>query len=438
MGWSPSNPVERRLVRVDDDWIAFAADKSARLLYWQVNQQDLPLLHTYFQIQCENASAVIALHSSITSAEITHYPQQLTQELYHFYQQRREPSRQQGINADWQLPEREEKQSPFAYFWQAVTSMMQQHPDIFPALVLVLQPVEVKQPEQLSSILAQLLMHLQAHPQQAASIRMVLYGDQPEWVAEVKQQFPERVQIIQRDYGMQSVPRELIATSSERGASGNFRRLFIELSETLVNNDAARLEKLKAAALQITQSEKWFDQSVVVLLISGAAYLKWQQPDRALHEYQQATEAGKQAVAAQHPAGDKLVANALFGQASVHLSEKAYAKAAACYAEAAQHSALAEDAILTVEAWRMNAFCQQKEGETELQINAGLAALEAGQQLDPATRTASSLPMAAQALLTASAGWHWRRQREQAEQRLHALFGENWQQQLDATTGGNA
>ncbi len=95
---------------------------------------------------------------------------------------------------------------------------------------------------------------------------------------------------------MASVPRELLAESGERGPSGEFRRLFVMLTETIEGGSPARLEELRAAALKVAEREQWFDQCVVVHLIAGAAYLKWRDCERAIEAYRSAADSGMRAV----------------------------------------------------------------------------------------------------------------------------------------------
>ncbi|MBC8932009.1 hypothetical protein IAI15_37085, partial [Escherichia coli] len=60
-----------------------------------------------------------------------------------FYDSRREGSAAQGVRADWQPPYDDGK-NPLLYLFAVADSLMQHHPDIFPAMVFVLEPVKVR------------------------------------------------------------------------------------------------------------------------------------------------------------------------------------------------------------------------------------------------------------------------------------------------------
>lgn len=94
-----SNPIERRFMQAHDDWLTFAGNKKAKLLLWQANEADEPLLKTYFQVQEENACAVIQFDDVFETAE--QFTDAIIKHIIHFYHQRREGAAAAGITADW-------------------------------------------------------------------------------------------------------------------------------------------------------------------------------------------------------------------------------------------------------------------------------------------------------------------------------------------------
>ncbi|CAJ3258736.1 Uncharacterised protein [Burkholderia pseudomallei] len=370
------------------DWQRFAKDRAARLMIWQTNEADAQLVQLYFQTQEEMSSAVIVMRSDFVDG--AHYAPALTDELIRFYDSRRDASNAQGLRADWQPP-RDDGGHSVLRFLSVADSLMQHHPDIFPAMVFALQPAQVRDDAALARWLGEWLHVIETSPRLGARVRFVLPRIDAEPFEPLQQQHSRTVHIVKGRYTMASVPRELLAESGERGPNGEFRRLFVELSETIGDGDPARLERLRAAALQIAEREQWLDQCVVVHLIAGAAYLKWHDHERALDAYRRATESGERVAGAGHPAGHKLVANGLFGEASVHLTHKAFAPAAYCYERAAASMTASRDALMTVEAWRMSAVCWEKAGEREHALEAGFNALDAGLLIDESMRLNSNL-----------------------------------------------
>lgn len=386
--WQPTNPVERRFMDAHTDWMRFAKDRAARLMIWQTNETDAQLVRLYFQVQDETSCAVRTMRAAFVDEAC--YAQRLTDELVAFYESRRQASNAQGLRADWTAPGNCDVH-PVRHLITVADSLMRHHPDIFPAMVFVLEPASVRDGAAWSRWLHGLLSVIGGSPRLSERLRFVVPCTDVAPLAGLLQHHPTAVHVAYGRYSMASVPRELLAESGERAASGEFRRLFVMLSETIEGGTPARLEALRVSALTVAQRERWFDQCVVVHLIAGAAYLKWHDCGRAIDAYRSAADSAMHAVDARHPAGHKLVAYALFGEASAHLTQKDFTHSAYCYERAAASTAAAHDGLMTVEAWRMSAVCWEKAGEREHALEAGFNALDAGLLVDESLRLKSSL-----------------------------------------------
>ncbi|MDR5820550.1 hypothetical protein [Caballeronia sp. LZ043] len=419
--WHPSNPVERRLMAVHEDWLCFRNSARASLLYWQANEADLRMVEVYVQRQRMLSNAVLQLTSRFDHAD--QYARALAQEIIAFYEARREGARANGVAADWHAPD-PQGETPTAYLLALTRSLLRHHPDVFPELVLMLEPVQVSKPNAFERWLNDLLDGIERDAWQAARVRFVLTGTDADAFAWLRQRRPEQMVVVQGHYGMESLPRELLVESDQRGPQGDFQRLFVGLSEALGKDDAVRLESLRAEALAIASKQSWFDQSVTVHLIAGAAYLKWNESGLALDAYEQATQAARQALNAGHAAGNKLAVNSLFGEASVHWMQRKYARAAERYEQAASFAQAEQDGILCIEAWRMVGECMNQMRRQEDALEANFRALDFGLWIDPALRANSNVQHVAQQALRCVGMWHKRR--GELTSRLMALYGENW------------
>jgi tetratricopeptide (TPR) repeat protein len=299
-------------------------------------------------------------------------------------------------------------------------SLMQHHPDVFPGIVLVVQPDEVGDWAALEDWLDHLLRALASLPALSGRLRVVLPTVGPSRCARLAARRPDAVRVVHGRYAMQGLARELLAQSGERGPGAEFRRLFVELTEAVSRDDAARLESRRAAALEVARARRWPDQAVVVHLLTASAYLKRRDYGGALTAYRQAGGAAGQAIGQHHPAGHKLAVNALFGEASVQLMNGAHAHAAHCYERAAAAAALARDAVLGVEAWRMSALCWHRAGERDHALEAGFNALDAGRDIDAAQRANGNLRLVIEWMIQQVGAFG--RRRGDLEQRVSALF----------------
>lgn len=422
--WQPSNPVERRFMDAHADWLTFAEQPQARLLYWQVNDDDHHLLNTYFQVQEENSCCAMRLYIDFIDGD--QYANDITDYLIQFYEQRRENSLAQDIQAYWQAPKKAITSSSTQYLLQVTQSLTEYHPDIFPGFLFVFYPSNLTSFQKMESWLSELLDETEHGKWATKTMRYVMYGDEEFPFSSIQKATPDLVYHLHNRYYCENVAREMVADSNERGDSGKFRRLFVELTETMKNNDRTRLESLSKSALAISNKAGWFDQSVVVHLIAGAAYLSWKDADASLTSYQDALTSAKQAKEANHPAGNKLIVNALFGISSVYLKQNDYQRAAEHYDQIPEYSLADEDYILSVEADRMRAFCWEFADDSDKAIEAAFEGVDAGLLMEEQYRLASSLPV-----LT-----HWLYQRinklsalyDEMSEKFEQLYGKDWKE----------
>ncbi|WP_250490425.1 hypothetical protein [Caballeronia sp. INML2] len=420
--WHPTNPVERRFMAVHDDWLSFAKDKQAQLLYWHTSEADQRMLAAYIQRQDKLSSAVLRPQSSFEDAN--QYAGAVADEIVAWYESGKEGSMANGITADWTPPSRDRNEAATPYLLRLTGSLMRHHPEVFPQLVLVLEPEPIRKPADFERWLDELLGGLERNAWQTERLRLVLTGTDANPLPWLTKQRPHQAKVLHGRYHMEALPRELVAESDERGPDADFRRLFVALNDTITNGTPAQLETLRSQALAITKAQTWPDQSVVVHLLAGAAYLKWNSPELALSAYQEATQAGRQAAQAGHAAGNKLTINGLFGEASVYWMQADYRRAAERYTQAAELAQAEGDGFLSVEGWRMCSECFAQMNRDEPSIDAGLRALDAGGLIPVPLRANSNLQMVAQSLLKRVGRFHERR--SELTSRLAVLYGEDW------------
>jgi hypothetical protein len=419
--WLPTNPVERRLVKAHDDWDSFARSSDSALLYWSSSDEDSALIETFLQTQQSLTSAFMRLSSPFALSKDFGFA--LASEIVDFYDAHREGSIAGGIDANWRAPAIG-RLAGHEYMLAVMQSLMKAHPDIFPAMVIVLEPSGVADTKAFERWLDMLLSAFLVVRAASAPVRFVIHGTDIAPLPWLTARRPADVKIVRGVYHMQSISRELIADSGERGPSGQFRRVLVELSETLSRNDPGRFKLLEKTALDIAGKENWFDQAVVVHLIAGATWLRWNDPVAALASYRMGTQAAMHAVETGHQSGRKLAVNALFGEASVHLMGNQHRQAANSYAQAAALAEADKDGLLAVEAWRMHAYCLDKLRRDDDALESDFRALNAGMLIAEPLRANSNLQMVVQSLMKRVGVFHFRR--GELNRRLAAVFGDQW------------
>jgi tetratricopeptide (TPR) repeat protein len=106
-------------------------------------------------------------------------------------------------------------------------------------------------------------------------------------------------------------------------------------------------------------------------------------------------------VAAEHPAGRKLVLQTWFGQAGAHLADGDEAQAVVCYDQATAVAQQDRNPILAIEAQRMAGYCRWRQGDVDGALVCYGRALAMGAQLRAEVRGMTTLPLAAVDMLRA-------------------------------------
>jgi len=220
-----------------------------------------------------------------------------------------------------------------------------------------------------------------------------------------------------------STAQETFAQETTTGPAGVFRNLLMGVVVLMEKGTADQVRARALDALSFARKQHWADQEVVLRIMVAGALLKESRHAEAIKVYQVARQAAERALDASHPAGRKLALQAWFGEAGAHLAAGDVPAAAECYDTAAQVAMHDRNPLMTLEAFRMGAFCHARDGDREGAIERGLCALEVGARLDRAARPMTTLPVAAVDLLRVVEPARVQ-QLEQVKARLHHAIGD--------------
>jgi tetratricopeptide (TPR) repeat protein len=229
---------------------------------------------------------------------------------------------------------------------------------------------------------------------------------------------------------------------NQEGPDAEFRVLFMKLSNQAEKKDIDGAEQTATLALAVAQAQGWYQMQVVVHMALGACYLQVQELDKGLKCYRTATETAREAKAAEDPAGPKLEIQTLFAEASVVFAKGEYPAAAEIYQEAAPLAEQAEDPLLTMEGWRMAAYCHEMEEQFETSVHYGKLALDAGETLPEDQRAQSTLAYDGDGMLRVIEKAKKKHEAKglpevwEIEERMETLLGENWRDGLVTNTEG--
>jgi tetratricopeptide (TPR) repeat protein len=391
------NPVERRLVDLCNHWEDFRTNTAKRLLVWRVPDNAGRLLQCFFEVQKHETpystnDLFIVFDAPFENS--IQYSRALKEALAGQYDASREDLKQQGITPDWQFTPEQFPDSATGFI-QSLCAFGSKHHQTIGHLVAVFLPQNVANN---NAFAGWLVRALEAGVSERLRLVVIDFMETPR-LAGLVDAGHELVYVDTPPIDALAMAQETFAQEGGVGPAAVFRNFLMGIV-TLIDKSSADQVKAKAAdAFAFAQKQHWADQEVVIALLVASAFLKEKRFDEAIKIYESARQAALQTVASGHPAGQKLVLQTWFGEAGAHLAAGDVLRASACYDQAASVAQGIPEPVLTIEAFRMAAFCHARLGNRDAAVERGAHAMDFGQRLKPAVRGMTTLPLAAVDLL---------------------------------------
>lgn len=455
------NAIEKRLDLLEGQWNEFAEDPEPRLLRWLAKNDEAQVVLGFIEQQRAGCGEVPDLFIRLESPfeEPLQHGFALRDEFLKLYAEMTEDEdfrkelAADGIDVEWKCPDSAPGGSDIAAFTQCCASFRQYYDGGMLNLAVALTPPGMANgPEWAQWLLAFVRSGL------PANVRfLVLDTAEAPVLDDLAKAEPKLVRTIEPELNMEAAPKELLREAGGTGPGVAFRRHFFEITEAAGKGNLAKVEQLVPTALAIASEHNWLDQQVVIHMAMGAAYLGAGKCAEALATYRKAGQAAADTAMQGHPAGQKLVLQALLSEGAALLSDKQHGEAAKVYEKAAAEATAQKDHLMTLESWRMAAFCHEMAAERDAAWECGCKALDAGELLEDKLRSNSTLPYAGQGLLRLlerpkkqpqeKRGWIQRflehdekeeedpyeERRQFIMDRMGKLIGPNWQKKLEAT-----
>jgi hypothetical protein len=393
------NPVERRLALLCGDWVDFCADPSKRLLVWQVPENATRLVQCFFEVQkldLEYSSRDVFVVFQPPFEHSLQYSRELKQALKGQYEASRDDLAAQDLPADWGFDPAQVPDTPAAVLG-ALRSFGSKYHETIGHLAAVLMPGAVTDPDAFEGWVLRALDTALPERLRLAVVDSIEHPRFPGLTADRD----ARIAVQRPAVDGLSTAQETFAQEPATGPAGVFRNLMMGVVSLVEKGSADRVKAKAKDALAFARKQGWADQEVVLRLLVAGALLKERRHEEAIGVYRNARDAATRALAAEHPAGQKLVLQTWFGQAGASLAAGDAAEAARCYEEAAAVAERDRNAILAIEAFRMASFCHAKAGDASAAVDRGRQAMQVGQGLNPEVRGQTSMPIAAVDLLRA-------------------------------------
>lgn len=391
------NPVEQRLVSLCNYWDAFRSDLTKRLLIWQVPDNVLRLLQCFFEVQkheTEYSTGDLFIAFDAPFENSIQYSRALKEALAGQYDASREDLQKQGITPDWRFTPQDFPDSATG-FVRSLVSFFSAHQNTVNHLAAVLMPSSVTSDD---AFVAWIKRSLDSGFPETLRFVVVDTVESPRLSALTGLKHP-LVYVDSPPLDGLTTAQETFAQEPTFGPAGVFRNYLMGLVTLIEKGSAEQVQAKAADALAFARKEQWADQEVVIAMIVAGAFLKEKKFEKAIDGYQKARLSASLTAKTGHPAGQQLILQTWFGEASAHLAAGNAAQAAVCYDQAAIVAQQIPNLILAIEAFRMGVFCHARLNNRDAAIERGSQAMTLGEQLEPDARAMSTLPIAAVDLL---------------------------------------
>jgi tetratricopeptide (TPR) repeat protein len=418
------NAIERRLEELEERWNAFAEDPTPRLLRWAVEAQSLAVVEGFVELQRDGDGDVpdYFLRFDEPFVDPRNHGFVLTAALERAYGEARPGLADAGFAA-WSAPGVRLGEPDVAAFARYCATFQAHHAPMMLRLAVVLAPEAVT-----DAMAWQRWLLALVRADVPEGVRFVLLdpAEAPQLDALCAAE-PRLVRSEVVDLDMPAAIQELANAAAGDDPGSQFRVHFVALTNAAGRSPLPAAGEAAQRALAIATQHGWSAMQVVVYSALASAYLGAGHADSAVAAYQAARAAALEAGQQGDPSAPTLVVQSWLGEGAAYVSAGRFAEGAPVYEAAAPVAAACGNGLMTLEGWRMAAYCHEQAGDADAAWRCGQQALDAGAALDDATRDVSTLPFAGQGLLRVAQRWAYASEADAVRARLAALLGPNWE-----------
>jgi hypothetical protein len=424
-----NNPISIRLEKLQDQWREFRENSKAVLLHWIFKPNEFEMLRAFLEVENSDRGEFPDVFFTFTEpfSDYSSYGFSIAESLAAKYTELRADIEAADLQANWKCPPKSDGENDLGYLMRAAHSLQKHYEEFIEQLVLVLTPESIKKKEDWIVWLENSVIMAKG-----PGVRLVIPDNEQLQFQQLPASELEKVLTRKADLNMDAAYNELVQASGESGSGQDFRVHFVACVSALGNKDLPSAQTQADKALAVCEKEKWPNLSVAIHLAMGSGYLAAKDYDRSLTMYDCARKKSDEYAATNPEAGAKLAVQSIFGKCGVLVVQKRNEEAAAGYEEAATIAADHKEELLQLEGLRMAAFCHWRNKNPEEALRCGNAALDAGEKMAPEKRSQTTLPFVGKEMLAIAKKWLHRPEREQLENRLSLLLGENWEESGDA------
>jgi len=423
------NAIVRRVDKLRALWNEFVLDPDARVVRWLIKPDEWDLVRAFVEVESGETGECpeFFIQFDRPFASSTRYGIELSQDMCARIDASKEELAEMGLDTSWKPPAVKGIADPRVLLAHCA-SLCDHYADI-EYLALVLLPSEVRSHSAWDTWLQKLV-----GADIPENVRFLVCDDaarpQLELLAAAE---PKRVMSQTPDLDMPSAYNELVKEHRGAGGAGaDFREHFTGLTTAIGKGDLDAARKAGDAALKVARANKWPLQEVTAFMGLASAHLAAGDAKEAVNCYRAARKASASLQGDEAAAGAKVDVQTRLSEGAALVSAGAFVEAAAVYEETAPIAEKQEDHLMTIEGWRMAAYCHEQAKDREAAWKCGQAALKAGEALEPDERKNTTLGYAGAALLRLTKKRPYKDKATALRRQIGKLLGPDWEKDIQS------
>lgn len=427
------NPITRRLDVMQEKWMEFEAVPDLRIGRWLLENNEVDMISGLLAVENTEAaklsSFLLRYETSFTGPDA--YPGALISDFWNFLHSEEAQKDLEEANIDIsqvRLPEEKGTDS----WLRLMASFAEVFPDPEAKIIAYLAPSEKKDISAWKTWLSELIQR--PFPKR---VRIMLMDtvEMPEY-DDLQNDFPDRFHTIKPNLDMEGAMQEILDEASKDYPDDPgfaYQKKMVAMANEVTKKRMAEAESLAKEALQITEARQWPHLAVSVFMVLGNGYLRVNDVDRSIANFEKAREKARITAETDPQAGKHMEVQTIFGLAGCHMGKNDYKGAAAVYLEGCPVAGEIPSNNMSLECYRMAAYCFEFEKDYQPAWENYQKALEVGKEMTDEEKKSSTLAYVGDGLLRMAPKVGEGRQQKDIEADMAALLGENWKDNLVKT-----
>jgi len=390
------NPIAWRLDLVHNSWVEFSELPDARVLCWLVMPDEVRMVEAFIAVASDERGGTLPdLFVQLGSPfEAPHgYGFALCGEFAGIAK-RLHAGLDDPATPEWSPPQAVRGEDDVS-LWLRTSASFHQHYQLHGHFVTVLQPSAIADA-------AAFQIWLQRFAAAAAPNQRLIVLDHVKAPGLTPLVQAEPIRVVAKPLDLDMAKARLEISENAGGLDtpgGQYRHLFVKLSNALGEAKLPEALSLGTAALAITQAQSWFALAVPIHFALGAALAGHGNPTEANDRYLQAELAAAEGEKTGDPTCKRLRAQARMARGGLLVSTQQYPAAAQLFIDTVPFASAAEDPRMVIDCYRLACFSYEQNGEYDKAWNSGVEGMRYGKQLDQETRDTSTLPYLGEGML---------------------------------------